>query len=118
MHQNHLSVKNPGFQGCNSGYITFYELFCLQLEVAYGALSSEKAFQTQDVSALFPCNALVEVVVGEVYSPDHFWIMHHGSSTSQLLDSLMDCMMSVHVLYLCCNVYCSDRVIIFGVSVL
>lgn len=112
MYQNCFRLKNIGFQDCITGHLTFYELLCFQLEVACGALSGEKAYQTQDISALFPCGALVEVVVGEVYSPDHFWIIHHGSTTSQLLESLMDRMMSVLYLF-CCNVYCSVKVIRF-----
>ncbi|KAK4317137.1 hypothetical protein Pmani_011771 [Petrolisthes manimaculis] len=62
-----------------------------QLEIAFGALrNNEKGYKKQDASTLFPCDALVEVVLGEVYSPYHFWIIHHGSSTSQQLNFLMD----------------------------
>lgn len=42
-----------------------------------------------DLSDMY-AGAMVEVTVGEVYSPSHFWIQRLGDSHSQVMHALMD----------------------------
>ncbi|KAK4287522.1 hypothetical protein Pmani_039409 [Petrolisthes manimaculis] len=49
-------------------------------------------YQQLEVKKVFPAEKLVKVVVGEVYTPYHFWVILKGHHTSQALNDLMDCM--------------------------
>ncbi|XP_069947661.1 uncharacterized protein [Cherax quadricarinatus] len=53
-------------------------------------------YKRLDVSALLPVGQAVDLVVGEVFTPSHFWVIHRGINTSQALDSLMDCMLEFY----------------------
>ncbi|XP_071537647.1 uncharacterized protein [Panulirus ornatus] len=50
------------------------------------------SYQRLDVSTLMPVEKMVDVVIGEVYTPHRFWVIHRGNHTSQSLNDLMDCM--------------------------
>ncbi|KAK4309219.1 hypothetical protein Pmani_019145 [Petrolisthes manimaculis] len=43
-----------------------------------------------DIKKVLPLGELVKVVVGEVYTPYHFWVIPHGRNNSNALDALMD----------------------------
>ncbi|KAK3855111.1 hypothetical protein Pcinc_038465 [Petrolisthes cinctipes] len=47
-------------------------------------------YQQLEVEKMFPVGELVKVVVGEVYTPYHFWVILEGHHTSQALNDLMD----------------------------
>ncbi|XP_063598264.1 tudor domain-containing protein 5-like [Penaeus indicus] len=47
-------------------------------------------YKCPNVKVLMPAGEMVEVVVGEVYSPHRFWMIRRGADTLQALDALMD----------------------------
>nr|XP_045603306.1 uncharacterized protein LOC123761363 isoform X2 [Procambarus clarkii] len=50
------------------------------------------SYKTLEEKSLLLVGQMVDLVVGEVYSPSRFWVIHKGRNTSQALNSLMDCM--------------------------
>lgn len=49
-------------------------------------------YQKLEIEKVLPVGQVVHVVIGEVYTPYHFWVIPQGHHTSHSLDALMDCM--------------------------
>ncbi|KAK3880196.1 hypothetical protein Pcinc_015296 [Petrolisthes cinctipes] len=59
-------------------------------EVPSHVTKTGELYPKLDIKKVLELGELVKVVVGEVYTPYHFWVIPHGRNNSNALDALMD----------------------------